>query len=117
MAAEKIEQISGDLIVCAVSFPNRMISFAILAYGSAFWYPRRNFTPASSTTSRWFYAGLVKDAQRHGVKVKPVCVMSLALHGMDDNTFRLGLRREWIATGHWRTNRTRTKTSTVRLPR
>jgi error-prone DNA polymerase len=38
-------------------------------------------------------ATIVKDAQRHGVKVKPVCVMKSDWRCtvMDDNTFRLGL--------------------------
>jgi error-prone DNA polymerase len=38
-------------------------------------------------------ATIVKDAQRHGVKVKPVCVMksNWRCSVVDDNTFRLGL--------------------------
>jgi len=38
-------------------------------------------------------ATIVKDAQRHGVKVKPVCVMNSDWRCtiVDDNTFRLGL--------------------------
>jgi error-prone DNA polymerase len=38
-------------------------------------------------------ATIVKDAQRHGVKVKPICVMKSdwRCSVVDDNTFRLGL--------------------------
>src|SRR5437763_1040975 len=38
-------------------------------------------------------ATIVRDAQRHGVKVKPVCVMQSDWRCtvVDDNTFRLGL--------------------------
>ncbi|PYK06518.1 MAG: error-prone DNA polymerase, partial [Verrucomicrobia bacterium] len=80
-------------------FPeSHAISFAILAYGSAYLKvhrPPEFYASLINNQPMGFYtpATIVKDAQRHGVKVKPVCVMKSdwRCSVVDDNTFRLGL--------------------------
>src|SRR5207245_8280215 len=67
--------------VALYGFPeSHAISFAILAYGSA--YLKRHYAPefyASLLNNQpmGFYspATIVKDAKRHGLQVRPVCVM------------------------------------------
>src|SRR5207245_1476505 len=74
------------------------ISFAILAYGSAYLKVHRApefYASLLNNQPMGFYtpATIVKDAQRHGVKIQPVCVMKSDWRCtvIDDNTFRLGL--------------------------
>ena len=99
VASDKIEKIIQSISSFALyGFPeSHAISFAILAYGSA--YLKVHSAPefyASLLNNQpmGFYtpATIVKDAQRHGVKVKPVCVMKSDWRCtvIDDNTFRLG---------------------------
>src|SRR5881628_1459510 len=79
-------------------FPeSHAISFAILAYGSAYLKVHRApefYASLLNNQPMGFYtpATIVKDAQRHGVKVKPVCVKrsDWRCTVLDDNTFRLG---------------------------
>ncbi|HMC27933.1 MAG TPA: OB-fold nucleic acid binding domain-containing protein, partial [Verrucomicrobiae bacterium] len=81
-------------------FPeSHAISFAILAYGSA--YLKRHYAPefyASLLNNQpmGFYSPstIVKDAKRHGLQVRPVCVMrSDWLCTIEpDDSLRLGLR-------------------------
>src|SRR5207237_2609669 len=73
------------------------ISFAILAYGSGYLKVHRApefYASLINNQPMGFYtpATIVKDAQRHDVKVKPVCVAKSDLRCtvIDDNTFRLG---------------------------
>ncbi|HJT44653.1 MAG TPA: error-prone DNA polymerase [Chthoniobacterales bacterium] len=79
-------------------FPeSHAISFAILAYASAYLKVHRApefFASLINNQPMGFYtpATIVKDAQRHGVKVKSVCVKrsDWRCTVLDDNTFRLG---------------------------
>src|SRR5437870_5442324 len=79
-------------------FPeSHAISFAILAYASAYLKVHRApefYASLLNNQPMGFYtpATIVKDAQRHGVKVKPVCVAKSDFRCtvIDDNTFRLG---------------------------
>src|SRR5213592_4984707 len=94
-----------DKIIQAISsfalygFPeSHAISFAILAYGSAYLKVHRApefYASLLNNQPMGFYtpATIVKDAQRHGVKVKPVCVTESdwLCTVIDNNTFRLGL--------------------------
>src|SRR5207249_8047871 len=76
-----------DKIVQSISsfalygFPeSHAISFAILAYGSAYLKVHRApefYASLLNNQPMGFYtpATIVKDAQRHGLKIKPVCVM------------------------------------------
>ncbi|HEY5768175.1 MAG TPA: OB-fold nucleic acid binding domain-containing protein, partial [Candidatus Udaeobacter sp.] len=80
-------------------FPeSHAISFAILAYGSAYLKVHRApefYASLINNQPMGFYtpATIVKDAQRHGLKIKPVCVSQSDWRCtiVDDNTFRLGL--------------------------
>jgi error-prone DNA polymerase len=109
IAPEKIEKIIQAITSFALyGFPeSHAISFAILAYASAFLKVHRApefFASLINNQPMGFYtpATIVKDAQRHGVKVKPVCVKrsDWRCTVLDDDTFRLGfcvvngLRRE-----------------------
>src|SRR5207247_9585596 len=98
-APDKIEKIIQSISSFALyGFPeSHAISFAILAYGSAYLKVHRapefyasllNNQPMGCYTP----ATIVKDAQRHGVKVKPVCVAKSDFRCtvIDDNAFRLG---------------------------
>ncbi|MDQ3198724.1 MAG: error-prone DNA polymerase, partial [Verrucomicrobiota bacterium] len=89
-------------------FPeSHAISFAILAYGSAYLKvhrPAEFYACLLNNQPMGFYAPatLVKDARRHGVKMRPVCVMESGWHCTveSDEVVRLGfcvvngLRRE-----------------------
>src|SRR5713101_7938429 len=100
VAPEVIEKIIQSIASFALyGFPeSHAISFAILAYGSAYLKVHRApefYASLLNNQPMGFYtpATIVKDAQRHGVKVKPVCVMKSdwRCSVVDDNTFRLGL--------------------------
>src|SRR6266568_1746714 len=100
VAPDKIEKIVQSISSFALyGFPeSHAISFAILAYGSAYLKvhrPPEFYASLINNQPMGFYtpATIVKDAQRHGVKVKPVCVMKSdwRCSVVDDNTFRLGL--------------------------
>ncbi|PYK09418.1 MAG: error-prone DNA polymerase, partial [Verrucomicrobia bacterium] len=100
VAPDKIEKIIQSISSFALyGFPeSHAISFAILAYGSAYLKVHRApefYASLLNNQPMGFYtpATIVKDAQRHGVKVKPVCVMNSDWRCtiVDDNTFRLGL--------------------------
>jgi error-prone DNA polymerase len=74
-------------------------SFALLVYASAYLkahYAAPFLAALLNCQPMGFYAPatLVKDFQRHGVRVRPVCVQSSAVLCTleDDNTVRLGLR-------------------------
>src|SRR5204863_4509286 len=79
-------------------FPeSHAISFAILAYGSAYLKVHRApefYASLLNNQPMGFYtpATIVKDAQRHGLKIKPVCVAhsDWRCTVVDDNTMRLG---------------------------
>jgi error-prone DNA polymerase len=100
VAPDKIEKIVQSISSFALyGFPeSHAISFAILAYGSAYLKVHRApefYASLLNNQPMGFYtpATIVKDAQRHGVKVKPVSVMKSDWRCtvVDDNTFRLGL--------------------------
>ena len=100
VAPDKIEKIIHSISSFALyGFPeSHAISFAILAYGSAYLKVHRApefYASLINNQPMGFYtpATIVKDAQRHGVKVKPVCVMksNWRCTVVDDTTFRLGL--------------------------
>jgi error-prone DNA polymerase len=99
VAAEKIDKIIQAITSFALyGFPeSHAISFAILAYASAYLKVHRApefFASLINNQPMGFYtpATIVKDAQRHGVKVKPVCVKrsDWRCTVLDNNTFRLG---------------------------
>jgi error-prone DNA polymerase len=99
VAEDKIDKIIQAITSFALyGFPeSHAISFAILAYASAYLKVHRApefFASLINNQPMGFYtpATIVKDAQRHGVKVKPVCVMKSDWRCtvIDDNTFRLG---------------------------
>jgi error-prone DNA polymerase len=100
IAPDKIEKIIQSISSFALyGFPeSHAISFAILAYGSAYLKVHRApefYASLLNNQPMGFYtpATIVKDAQRHGVKILPVCVQHSDWHCtvVDDNTFRLGL--------------------------
>src|SRR5438093_166001 len=81
IAADKIDKIIQSISSFALyGFPeSHAISFAILAYGSAYLKVHRApefYASLLNNQPMGFYtpATIVKDAQRHGVKIKPVCV-------------------------------------------
>ena len=97
---DKIDKIIQSISSFALyGFPeSHAISFAILAYGSAYLKVHRApefYASLLNNQPMGFYtpAAIVKDAQRHGVKVKPACVMksNWRCTVVDDSTFRLGL--------------------------
>src|SRR5262249_4768079 len=99
VAPDKIEKIIQSISSFALyGFPeSHAISFAILAYGSAYLKVHRApefYTSLLNNQPMGFYtpATIVKDAQRHGLKVKPVCVSQSDWRCtvVDDNTMRLG---------------------------
>ncbi len=99
VAPDKIDKIIQAISSFALyGFPeSHAISFAILAYGSAYLKVHRApefYASLLNNQPMGFYtpATLVKDAQRHGVKIKPVCVAKSDFRCavLDDNTFRLG---------------------------
>src|SRR5436305_4345949 len=100
VAPEKIDKIIQSISSFALyGFPeSHAISFAILAYGSAYLKvhrPPEFYASLLNNQPMGFYtpSTVVKDAQRHGVKIKPVCVLKSDWRCtvIDDDTFRLGL--------------------------
>src|SRR5437660_8132537 len=96
---DKIDKIIQSISSFALyGFPeSHAISFAILAYGSAYLKVHRApefYASLLNNQPMGFYtsATIVKDAQRHGVKVRPVCVeeSSWRCTVISDGTFRLG---------------------------
>jgi error-prone DNA polymerase len=109
VAPDVIDRIIHSISSFALyGFPeSHAISFAILAYGSAYLKVHRGpefYASLLNNQPMGFYAPatIVKDAQRHGLKIKPVCVRQSDWRCavVDDNTVRLGfcvvngLRRE-----------------------
>jgi error-prone DNA polymerase len=110
MAANGIPPITQDQIVKFISsfalygFPeSHAASFALIAYASAFLKVRYLAAFTAALLNNWpmgFYhpATIVKDAQRHGLKVRPVDVTrsfwncSLELESEGRPTLRIGLR-------------------------
>ena len=99
VAPDKIDKIIQAITSFALyGFPeSHAISFAILAYGSAYLKVHRApefYASLLNNQPMGFYtpATIVKDAQRHGVKVVPVCVnqSDWRCTVLDDRTFRLG---------------------------
>jgi error-prone DNA polymerase len=99
IASDKIDKIIQAISSFALyGFPeSHAISFAILAYGSAYLKVHRApefYASLLNNQPMGFYtpATIVKDAQRHGVNIKPVCVLQSDWHCtvVDDNTVRLG---------------------------
>src|SRR5213076_2266465 len=99
IASDKIDKIIQAISSFALyGFPeSHAISFAILAYASAYLKVHRApefYASLINNQPMGFYtpATIVKDAQRHGVKVKPVCVKKSTWNCtvVDDNIFRLG---------------------------
>src|SRR5437667_905241 len=99
VAPDKIEKIIQSISAFALyGFPeSHAISFAILAYGSAYLKVHRApefYASLLNNQPMGFYtpATIVKDAQRHGLKIKPVCVAhsDWRCTVVDDNTMRLG---------------------------
>jgi error-prone DNA polymerase len=100
VAPDKIEKIIQSISSFALyGFPeSHAISFAILAYGSAYLKVHRApefYASLLNNQPMGFYtpATIVKDGQRHGLKIKPVCVTKSdwRCSVVNDNTFRLGL--------------------------
>ncbi|MFZ1219511.1 MAG: OB-fold nucleic acid binding domain-containing protein, partial [Chthoniobacterales bacterium] len=96
---EVIEKILQSITSFALyGFPeSHAISFAILAYGSAYLKTHRApefYASLLNNQPMGFYtpATIVKDAQRHGVKVLPVCAResSWVCTVVSNNTVRLG---------------------------
>src|SRR2546423_616342 len=94
-----IEKILQSITSFALyGFPeSHAISFAILAYGSAYLKVHRApefYASLLNNQPMGFYtpATIVKDAQRHGLRVKPVCVAQSDWRCtvVDDQTMRLG---------------------------
>ena len=99
VAPDKIEKIIQSVSSFALyGFPeSHAISFAILAYGSAYLKVHRApefYASLLNNQPMGFYtpATIVKDGQRHGLKFKPVCVSKSEwrCNVLDDNTVRLG---------------------------
>src|SRR6267378_1394433 len=99
VAPEVIEKVLHSITSFALyGFPeSHAISFAILAYGSAYLKahrPAEFYASLINNQPMGFYtpATIVKDARRHGVKVKPVCVAQSEWNCtvIADETIRLG---------------------------
>src|SRR6476660_3804462 len=99
VAPEVIEKVLHSITSFALyGFPeSHAISFAILAYGSAYLKahrPAEFYASLINNQPMGFYtpATIVKDARRHGVKVKPVCVVQSDWNCtvIADDTIRLG---------------------------
>ena len=99
VAPEAIEKILQSITSFALyGFPeSHAISFAILAYGSAYLKTHRApefYASLLNNQPMGFYspATIVKDAQRHGVKVQPVCVVQSYWRStvVAEDTIRLG---------------------------
>jgi error-prone DNA polymerase len=96
---DKVDKIVQSISSFALyGFPeSHAISFAILAYGSAYLKVHRApefYASLLNNQPMGFYtpATIVKDAQRHGLKIKPVCVSQSEWRCtvLDDNTVHLG---------------------------
>ena len=107
IAPDKIDKIIQSISSFALyGFPeSHAISFAILAYGSAYLKVHRApefYASLINNQPMGFYtpATIVKDAQRHGVKVQPVCVQRSTWHCavVFDDTVRLGF---CVVNGLW----------------
>jgi error-prone DNA polymerase len=109
VAPEVVEKVLQSITSFALyGFPeSHAISFAILAYGSAYLKAHRApefYASLINNQPMGFYAPatIVKDARRHGVKIQPVCVTQSEWNCtvVSDDTIRLGfcvvngLRRE-----------------------
>lgn len=90
-------------------FPeSHAISFALLAYASAYLKVHRApefFTALFNNQPMGFYsaATLVKDAKRHGVQIRPVCLVRSNWECLieADGSIRLGLRQvQGLQAGH-----------------
>ncbi len=99
VAPDKIDKIIHSITSFALyGFPeSHAISFAILAYGSAYLKVHRAPEFHASLLNNQpmgFYtpATIVKDASRHGLKVQPVCVQKSTWRCavVSDDTIRLG---------------------------
>jgi len=99
VAPEVIEKVLHSITSFALyGFPeSHAISFAILAYGSAYLKahrPAEFYASLINNQPMGFYtpATIVKDARRHGVKVTPVCVAQSEWNCtvMADEMIRLG---------------------------
>jgi error-prone DNA polymerase len=99
VAPDKIDKIVQSISSFALyGFPeSHAISFAILAYGSAYLKVHRApefYASLLNNQPMGFYtpATIVKDAQRHGLKIKPVCVSrsNWRCTVVDNNAMRLG---------------------------
>jgi error-prone DNA polymerase len=99
VAPDVIDKIIHSITSFALyGFPeSHAISFAILAYGSAYLKvhrPPEFYASLLNNQPMGFYtpATIVKDAQRHGVKIQPVCVQrsNWRCTVISDDTFRLG---------------------------
>src|SRR5947207_6518620 len=99
VAPDKIDKIIHSITSFALyGFPeSHAISFAILAYASAYLKVHRApefYASLLNNQPMGFYtpATIAKDAQRHGVKVKPVCVNESTWDCtvLSDDTVRLG---------------------------
>ncbi|PZR75714.1 MAG: error-prone DNA polymerase [Chthoniobacterales bacterium] len=100
VAPEVIEKILQAISSFALyGFPeSHAISFAILAYGSAYLKLHRApefYASLLNNQPMGFYtpATIVQDAQRHGLRILPVCVMESGWRCtvVADDTMRLGL--------------------------
>jgi error-prone DNA polymerase len=99
VAPDKIDKIIHSISSFALyGFPeSHAISFAILAYGSAYLKVHRApefYASLLNNQPMGFYtpATIVKDAHRHGLKIKPVCVSKSEWRCtvVDDQTIWLG---------------------------
>ncbi|MPZ18900.1 MAG: DNA polymerase III subunit alpha [Luteitalea sp.] len=101
IAGEAVEQILHAIMSFALyGFPeSHAASFALLVYASAYlkvYYPAAFFTAMLNNQPLGFYhpATLVKDAQRHGVRFKPIDIQvshwDCSIE--EDGAIRLGLR-------------------------
>jgi error-prone DNA polymerase len=99
VASDKIDKIIQSISSFALyGFPeSHAISFAILAYGSAYLKVHRApefYVSLINNQPMGFYtpATIVKDARRHGLKIKSVCVSQSDWRCtvVDDATIRLG---------------------------
>jgi error-prone DNA polymerase len=99
LAPDKIDKIIHSITSFALyGFPeSHAISFAILAYGSAYLKVHRAaefYASLLNNQPMGFYtsATIVKDAHRHGIKIKPVCVMQSNWRCVviSDDSVRLG---------------------------
>jgi error-prone DNA polymerase len=101
VAPEVIEKIIQSIASFALyGFPeSHAISFAILAYGSAYLKMHRApefYASLLNNQPMGFYtpATIVKDASRHGIRMEPVCVRESEWRCkvVSDDTVRLGFR-------------------------